>query len=240
MAQLEADIGFALFRPRPWRRPADAGGRRVSRARSKRTYAGARSAAAGGAPGSANSESGDGLRVACQPSLASRLVPRAIGRLVGEWPRRNRVRAAGAEPRHDLGLPRRPGQLRYRPRAPAQRGTRGWRAKTFPCRADAVCALPRRHRLAGKRVICVEDLAGETPESPDLRATSQQDIEAALAGAGNRRRLHADGTNIPRPAAGSSPKGLGLTIVDPLPARALGLPIVLRPFCPGACASRRC
>lgn len=223
MAQLEADIGFALFvrghgaaLPTP---EGDAFAREV-----ERTYAGLDQLQLAARR---IRELGVGrLRVACQPSLASRLVPRAIGRLVGECPGAqvallvpspDTIWACAASGQCDIGL--------GRPRS----GHAGVESETF-LSSDAVCALPRRHRLAGKRVICVEDLAGERLIAGPP-GDFQQDIEAALASAG----IVADFTLTAQYTAarcGLVAEGLGLTIVDPLPARALGLPIVLRPFVP--------
>jgi DNA-binding transcriptional LysR family regulator len=96
---------------------------------------------------------------------------------------------------------------------------------------DAVCALPRRHALARKRAIAASDLAGVSliAGGPGV---FQQAIEGTFARAGIEPRflLTAQYTAA---RCGMVAEGLGLAIVDPLPARELtGLPIVLRPFQP--------
>ena len=223
IAQLEADVGFALFvRDRSGALPTlegEAFAREV-----ERTYAGldqlwlaARQIR----------ELGVGrLRIACQPSLASRLVPRAIRRLVGECPGAqvallvpspDTIWSCAASGQCDIGL--------GRPRS----GHAGVESETFLV-SDAVCALPRGHRLASMREISVRDLAGE-PLIAGTPGAFQQDIEAAFAGAGIPAdfALTAQYTTA---RCGLVAEGLGVAIVDPLPARALGLPIVIRPFRP--------
>jgi DNA-binding transcriptional LysR family regulator len=96
---------------------------------------------------------------------------------------------------------------------------------------DAVCALPRRHALARKRTIAVSDLVG-VPLIAGAPGVFQQAIEESFARAGIEPRfvLMAQYTAA---RCGLVAEGLGLAIVDPLPARELtGLPIVLRPFQP--------
>jgi LysR substrate binding domain len=92
-------------------------------------------------------------------------------------------------------------------------------------RVDAVCALPWRHALARKRTIAVSDLVG----GPGV---FQQAIEETFARAGIEPRF-AIMAQYTAARCGLVAEGLGLAIVDPLPARELsGLPIVLRPFQP--------
>ncbi len=98
-------------------------------------------------------------------------------------------------------------------------------------RVDAVCALPRRHALARKRTVTVSDLAG-VPLIAGGPSAFQQAIEKTFSGAGIQPRfvLMAQYTAA---RCGFVAEGLGLAIVDPLPARELsGLPIVLRPLQP--------
>ncbi len=224
IAQLEAELGFPLFvRGQGSAMPTQEGeafAREV-----ERSYAGLdhlREAAR------AIRELGTGpLRVACQPSLASRLLPRAIRRWSAECPG---VRIAVHVPapetiwswvasgQCDLGL--------VRPRA----GYAGAMAEPF-LTLDAVCALPRRHPLASRRRIGIADLAGETLVA-GAPGQFQQAVEAAFAqdGLAPRFALMAQYTAA---RCGLVAEGLGLAIVDPLPARELtGLPIVLRPFTP--------
>ena len=224
MAQLEAELGLSLFvrghgsaRPTP---EGEAFAREV-----ERTYAGLDHLAA---TARQIRELGTGpLRIACQPSLASRLLPRAIRRLVAEHPgvrvsvhvpSPETIWAWTASGQCDLGL--------TRPRS----GFAGVIGESF-LTVDAVCAVPRTHPLARQRSIGVADLAGETliAGGPGL---FQEAVAARFAAAGLTPRftLMAQYTAA---RCGLVAEGLGLAVVDPLPARELtGLPIVLRPFRP--------
>ncbi|MBE7248052.1 MAG: LysR family transcriptional regulator [Actinomycetospora chiangmaiensis] len=168
------------------------------------------------------------LRVACQPSLASRLLPQAIRGLDAECPG---VRIAvhvpspdtiwswAASGQCDLGL--------ARPRS----GYTGVTAEPF-LTTMAVCALPRRHALARKRVVTAADLAGVPLISAGSSAV-QAATEAAFVAARvvPHFALMAEYTAA---RCGLVAEGLGAAIVDPVPARELtGLPVVLRPFRPG-------
>lgn len=224
MAQLEADLGFALFlRGHGSALPTPEGAAFAHEV--EQTYAGLdhlRQAAR------AIRERGTGaLRVACQPSLAARLLPRAIRRLDAECPgTRVSVHVPGpdtiwswvASGQCDLGLARpRPGHA-------------GVAAEPF-LTMDAVCALPRRHPLARRRGLGPRDLAGE-PLIAGGAGPIQEAVEAAFVQAGVTPRfvLMAQYTAA---RCGLVAEGLGLAIVDPLPARELaGLPIALRPFRP--------
>lgn len=168
------------------------------------------------------------LRVACQPSLAARLLPRAVSRLGVACPS---IRVAIHVPspdtiwswvssgQCDLGL--------VRPRF----GHTGVTSEPFLA-VDAVCAMPRRHALARKAAISVEDLAGE-PLIEGAPGPLQQAIEDRFTAAGLAPRF-AMMAQYTAARCGLVAEGLGLAIVDPVPARDLaGLPIVLRPFRPG-------
>ncbi|KQO84939.1 LysR family transcriptional regulator [Methylobacterium sp. SD274] len=224
MAQLEADLGFALFvRGHGSVLPTQEGeafAREV-----ERTYAGLDHLSQAARQ---IRDLGTGpLRVACQPSLASRLLPRAIRRLSEESPGiRVSVHVPAPETiwswtasgQCDLGL--------VRPRS----GYSGVICEPFLA-IDAVCALPRGHALAARRVIEVGDLA-EEPLIAGATGVFQQAIEASFAAIGLVPRF---GLMAQYTAArcGLVAEGLGIAIVDPLPARALAnLPIVLRPFRP--------
>ncbi len=223
IAQLEADVGFALLvrghgSALPTRE-GEAFAREV-----ERTYAGLDQLQRAARE---IRELGTGpLRIACQPSLASRLVPRAIARLVRETPGAqialhvpspDTIWAWTASGQCDIGL--------ARPRS----GHSGVDSETFLV-SDAICALPRRHPLAAKRAISVEDLAG-APLIAGAPGTFQLAIEAAFARAGIAASF-AFTAQYTAARCGLVAEGLGLAIVDPLPARDLGLPIVLRRFRP--------
>ena len=224
IAQLEADLGFLLFvRGHGSALPTEEGeafSREV-----ERTYAGLdhlRQAA------SQIRELGTGpLRVACQPSLASRLVPRAIRRLSSACPgvrvslhvpSPDTIWSWASTGQCDIGL--------VRPRS----GYTGVACEPF-LTVDAVCALPRRRALARKRTITVSDLVG-APLIAGGPSVFQQAIEEAFARAGVEPRF-AFMAQYTAARCGLVAEGLGLAIVDPIPARELSaLPIVLRPFQP--------
>lgn len=224
IAQLEADLGFALFVrghgsafPTP---EGEAFAHEVAQ-----TFAGLdhlRQAA-----GRIRERGTGALRVACQPSLAAGLLPRALRRLDAECPgirvsvhvpSPDTIWSWAASGQCDLGL--------ARPRS----GHAGVIAEPF-LRVAAVCALPRGHVLARRRTVTAADLDGlpliAAGSSPVQAAT-----EAAFASAGATPHfaLMAEYTAA---RCGLVAEGLGAAIVDPVPARALGgLPIVLRPFRP--------
>ena len=223
VAQLETDVGFALFvRGRGGALPTQEGeafAREV-----ERTQAGLgqlRLAAR------QIREMGIGrLRIACQPSLAVELVPRAIRRLVEaspdvqvavHVPSPDTIWAWTASGQCDIGL--------ARPRG----GHADVAAESF-LMTEAVCALPRRHRLAARRSIALADLAGE-PLIAGASGAFQHDVEAAFAQADIEPRF-AFTAQYTAARCGLVAEGLGLAIVDPLPARSLRLPIVLRPLRP--------
>ncbi|WP_026597464.1 LysR family transcriptional regulator [Methylobacterium sp. 77] len=224
MAQLEDELGFALFvrghgsaLPTP---EGEAFAREV-----ERTYAGLDHLAQAARQ---IRDLGTGpLRVACQPSLASRLLPRAIRKLSEESPgiqvavhvpAPETIWAWASSGQCDLGL--------VRPRS----GYAGVICEPFLA-IDAVCALPRGHALAEKRAIGVADLADE-PLIAGGSGAFQRAVEEAFAEAriAPHFRLMAQYTAA---RCGLVAEGLGIAIVDPIPARELTeLPIVLRPFRP--------
>lgn len=224
IAQLEVDLGFLLFvRGHGSALPTQEGeafAREV-----EQTYVGLehlRHAAR------QIRERGTGsLRVACQPSLASRLLPRAIRRLSTgcpgahvsvHVPSPDTIWSWASSGQCDIGL--------ARPRS----GYTGVVAEPFLA-VDAVCALPRRHPLARKRTISVRDLEGE-PLISGGPGVFQQTIEETLSRAGIEPRF-AHMAQYTAARCGLVAEGLGLAIVDPVPARELtGLPITLRPFRP--------
>lgn len=224
IARLEADLGFPLFvRGHGSALPTQEGeafAREV-----ERTHAGLDHLSRAARQ---IRELGSGpLRVACQPSLASRLLPRAIRRLSARHPGARiavhvpapeTIWAWAASGQCDIGL--------VRPRS----GYAGVDCRPF-LTVDAVCALPRRHALSSKRRVTVQDLAGE-PLIAGAPGAFQQAIEAAFAGAGIAPRF-ALTAQYTAARCGLAAEGLGIAIVDPVPARELtGLPIVLRPFEP--------
>jgi DNA-binding transcriptional LysR family regulator len=153
IAQLETDLGFRLFvRGHGSALPTQEGEAFAHEV--EQTYAGLeqlRHAAR------QLRERGTGLlRIACQPSLASRLLPRTIWRLCGECPgvrvsvhvpSPDTICSWASSGQCDIGLAR------------SRSGYTGVEAEPF-LTVDAVCALPRQHPLARKRTISVRDLEG--------------------------------------------------------------------------------
>jgi DNA-binding transcriptional LysR family regulator len=224
VAQLEAELGFALFIRGHGSATPTVEGEAFAR-EVERTYAGLdhlRDAAR------QIRELGTGpLKVACQPSLASRLLPRAIRRLGMEYPGArvalhvpapDTIWSWVASGQCDLGI--------GRPRS----GYVGVDSEPF-LSVDAVCALPIGHALAQAPFVTVQDLMAETliAGAPGI---FQQSVEAAFGEAATEPRfLHMAQYTAAR--CGLVAEGAGLAIVDPIPARELAhLPIVLRPFRP--------
>ncbi|HYZ62810.1 MAG TPA: LysR substrate-binding domain-containing protein, partial [Acetobacteraceae bacterium] len=181
IAQLEAELGFSLFvRGHGSALPTEEGEAFAHEV--EQTYAGlehlrhmARQIR----------ERGTGsLRVACQPSLAARLLPRAIRRLHAECPAArvsvhvpspDTIWSWASSGQCDIGL--------ARPRP----GYTGVEAESF-LTIGAVCALHRQHPLARKRSISVHDLAGE-PLISGGAGVFQQAIEESFARAGIEPRF---------------------------------------------------
>lgn len=223
IAQLEADLGFRLFARGHGSavptREGEAFAREV-----ERSYAGLDRLAEAARQ---IRELGTGpLRIACQPALVSRLLPRALRRLHAEHPGAriavhvpapDTIWAWAASGQCDIGL--------VRPRS----GHAGVVAERF-LTVDAVCALPRRHPLAAKRTITVRDLADE-PLIGGAPGVFQEAVEAAFAQVRLAPRF-AMTAQYTAARCGLVAEGLGAAIVDPVAARDLALPIVLRPFRP--------
>ncbi|WP_075382260.1 LysR family transcriptional regulator [Methylobacterium phyllosphaerae] len=224
VAQLEAELGFTLFIRGHGSATPTVEGEAFAR-EVERTYAGLdhlRDAAR------QIRELGTGpLKVACQPSLASRMLPRAIRRLCMECPGArvalhvpapDTIWAWAASGQCDLGI--------GRPRS----GYVGVDSEPF-LTVDAVCALPTGHALAEAPFVTVRDLIAETLIA-GAPGVFQQSVEAAFAETATEPKfLHMAQYTAAR--CGLVAEGAGLAIVDPIPARELAhLPIVLRPFRP--------
>ncbi|MDQ0443763.1 DNA-binding transcriptional LysR family regulator [Methylobacterium persicinum] len=224
IAQLESELGFALFIRGHGSATPTVEGEAFAR-EVERTYAGLDHLRAAARQ---IRELGTGpLKVACQPSLASRLLPRAIRRLGVEYPGArvalhvpspDAIWSWTASGQCDLGI--------GRPRS----GYVGVNSEPFMT-VRAVCALPIGHPLAEAAVVTVQDLMSETLIA-GAPGVFQQSVEAAFAAAAAEPRfLHMAQYTAAR--CGLVAEGAGLALVDPIPARELAhLPIVLRPFRP--------
>ncbi|MRI52982.1 LysR family transcriptional regulator [Methylobacterium sp. DB1607] len=224
IAGLEAELGFALFvrghgAALPTRE-GEAFAREVERSYAgldRLREAGRRIRDLGTGP----------LRVACQPSLAAGLLPRAIRALSEDnpgihvavhVPSPETIWSWTASGQCDIGLVR------------PQPSHEGVVSEPFLA-MDAVCALPRLHVLAAQTTITPADLA-DAPLIAGVPGLFQHRVEAAFAEAGVTPRI-AFTAQYTAARCALVAEGLGIAIVDPLPARNLaGLPIVLRPFRP--------
>ena len=224
IAQLEATLGFLLFtRGHGSAVPTQEG--HAFAYEVERTYAGLDHLSSAARQ---IRELGIGpLRVACQPSLASRLLPRAIGRLRAECPGA-RIAVHVPDPdtiwswvssgQCEIGL--------VRPRS----GYTNVICEPF-FTVNAVCALPRRHALSQKRMITAQDLAGELLIA-GAPGAFQQTVEETFSRAGIEPRF-ALMAQYTAARCGLVAEGLGLALVDPIAARDLtSLPIILRSFQP--------
>lgn len=167
------------------------------------------------------------LRITCQPSLASRLLPRVVEQLTRgspgvkvtiHVPDPDTAWSWASSGQCDLGL--------TRPRA----GFAAVVSEPF-LSVDAVCALHQTHALARRPIIRVTDLTDEALIA-GAPGTLQYAVERVLADAGITPRF-ALTAQYTAARCGLVAAGLGLTIVDPIAAVGLSdLPIVLRPFLP--------
>lgn len=224
IAQLETDLGFLLFvRGHGSALPTQEGEAFAHEV--EQTYAGL--AHLRHAARQIRDRGTGSLRVACQPSLASRLLPRAIRRFSVESPGArvsvhvpspDTIWSWAASGQCDIGL--------VRPRS----GYTGIVAEPF-LTMNAVCALPEGHPLSRKRSISVKDLAGE-PLIAGAAGAFQQAIETAFAQSGIAPRFVVM-AQYTAARCGLVAEGLGIAIVDPVAARELtDLAIVLKPFRP--------
>lgn len=101
------------------------------------------------------------------------------------------------------------------------------------CSVEAVCIMPRGHRLAGRRVVKPQDLAGETFVSfaPGSRIRHRIDGIFEQSGVARRTTAHAFVSNS---ACALVANGFGVSIVEPFTAREYVRrgELVARPFRP--------
>ncbi|VIO68414.1 LysR substrate-binding domain-containing protein [Bradyrhizobium ivorense] len=174
-------------------------------------------------------ERGSGtLRIACLPAFTYSLMPR----IVSSFSRKNpgimlsvavhspeRVWSLVASGQCDVGL--------ARPQA-------GFTAvdDELLMTTDAVCVLPRQHRLRAKRSIAPRDLHGETMIAPAPGAPHRLRLERALENANVEVRTVAE-IQYSMQRCALVAQGLGFSIVDPVVARDFASArIVLKPFTP--------
>ncbi|MGO4716667.1 LysR family transcriptional regulator [Bradyrhizobium sp. 2TAF24] len=174
-------------------------------------------------------ERGRGLiRIGCLPSLTYSFLPRVLKAFAALRPdvtisvavrSPETIWSWVASHQCDLGL--------ARPKA----GFSGVVAEPF-LSLQAVCAVPRRHRLAAKRSVTLADLAGEAMIAAPPGAPHQPRLERLLADAGVQPRVVAETQNSVQRCALVA-QGLGVSIVDPVAAREFANPrIALKRFTP--------
>ncbi len=168
------------------------------------------------------------IRVACLPSLTYSLLPRVLKQF-SELSPDVAISVAVRSPETiwswvashqcDLGLAR------------PKTGFAGVDAEPFMSE-NAVCALPRGHRLATKRSISPGDLKDEPMIGAPPSAPHQARLEHIFADAGVKPRIVAETQNSVQRCALVA-HGLGVSIVDPVAARGFANPdVVLKPFAP--------
>ena len=97
---------------------------------------------------------------------------------------------------------------------------------------DAVCVMPRDHRLARKRVVNVSDLEGEPFVSLGTSSFLRLRIEEALRAAGVKPRVRL-GTLYSSTVTGYVAAGLGIGVTDPFALLGQGSEnLLIRPFRP--------
>ncbi|MFB9262810.1 LysR substrate-binding domain-containing protein [Bradyrhizobium erythrophlei] len=97
---------------------------------------------------------------------------------------------------------------------------------------DAVCVLPRQHRLRSRRSIAPQDLRGEAMIAPPRGAPQRARLERIFDDAKVEVRTIAE-IQYSMQRCGLVAQGLGFSIVDPIVARDFSSSrIVLKPFVP--------
>lgn len=167
------------------------------------------------------------IRIGAMPALAYGLVPRTIKRFIGQYSRircvadvlgRKDVEDGVANGHYDLGLVTLPLQNDV---------LNVLKLATV----DAVCVLPKAHRLARARRIAAEDLAGEVFISVDPDALLRHRIDTIFGELRVRRsmQLQAGSTVL---ACHMVASGIGASIVHPLIAFAFASVLAIRRFEP--------
>lgn len=171
--------------------------------------------------------SGGAIRIGAMPALGYGLVPCIVKRFIGQFPRircvadvvgRKDVEDGVAIGRYDIGLVT----------LPLQNDVLDIRRLGA---VDAVCVLPKGHRLAKLRRIAAEDLEGEAFISVDPDALLRHRIDTLFGERRVRRnlQLQAGSTVL---ACHMVASGIGVSIVHPLIAFAFQPVLAIRRFEP--------
>jgi DNA-binding transcriptional LysR family regulator len=156
---------------------------------------------------------GQRLRIVALPQLARGLLPDAIASFAREFPKvqisldiweRRDIEQRVAAMQFDVGLAMLPLQL------PSLKSSS---FATLP----AVVVLPRDHRLAGKRVLSVADLALEPFIALDRTSMLRHIVEGAFLEHGIAPRIRVETTSA-LVACQMVGRGIGISVVDPFTA----------------------
>lgn len=169
---------------------------------------------------------GDTLRIGAVAALTTRCMDRVLAKFLAAFPKSavtfetessGRIADLVAMQYYDVGL------------VYAHGGHSSARGETIATR-EAVCILPRNHRLARRSAIAAADLAGETLALPGRRTALRVAIDEALAAKPVQigRVIEASLHNCCRIVA----QGLALAIVDPLSAAEFAGKLDIRAFRP--------
>lgn len=164
------------------------------------------------------------LSVACLPALAQALVPEALARFADAAPEASvslaplespQLEATLTAQRHDLGLTETaaPEACEHQPLV----------------RTQEVVVLPPGHALAQRGVLAPADFAGLPFVSLSPADPYRQRIDAVFEAAGVQRRMAVESASAASVCA-LVRAGLGVALVNPLTALAMGDGLVLRPF----------
>ena len=96
---------------------------------------------------------------------------------------------------------------------------------------QAVCVLPKTHRLTQKKTVHAKDLDGEPFISLSLQSPFRMSIDDLFNKTGIRRKISVE-TGTQLAICNLVAAGVGVSIVDPLVAKAMSEKLVIRPFRP--------
>ncbi len=169
------------------------------------------------------------LQIASMPAIALGFLPRVVSRFAGRRPGINvsiQIRSSPkvldlvASQQFDIGLA-------------AVRGSHPAITTETLLRAPMVCVIPKRHRLAAKRVITPHDLENEVFISLGPEWGTRHIVDSVFEMAGVASRLTTVDTQLSEAACAFVREGFGVSIVEPITAaESLGRGVVIRPFEP--------
>lgn len=156
------------------------------------------------------------LQLACLPALAHALVPVALRRFAARHPEASVTVVPLESPALETALSEQPFDL----------GLSEVRAAPAGCQlhslleADELVVLPADHALTGRTVLALADFEGQSFISLAASDPYRQQIDALFDAAGVQRHLRVESASAVSVCALVA-QGLGLSIVNPLTARAM-------------------